>query len=69
MSKEYVPLHYETRTHDVIDVCKWYNLNFNKGNVIKYVCRSGKKGNEIEDLRKAITYLKREIEFLNNKNK
>ena len=64
-----VPLHYETRTYDVIDVCKWYNLNFNKGNVIKYVCRSDKKDNEVQDLLKAIDYLNREIDFLNNNNK
>jgi len=61
------PTHYKTQTYDVIDICKWYSLNFNKGNVIKYVCRSGKKDNEVQDLEKAIDYIKREIKFLKDK--
>ena len=59
------PSHYVTNTSlDVIDVCKMYELNFNKGNVIKYVCRSGKKQNEINDILKAIEYLERELKYL-----
>lgn len=39
-----VPSHYQTdNDFDVIDFCKLYNLNFNRGNIIKYVCRAGKK--------------------------
>ena len=57
--------HYKTNSIDVIDFCKLYNLNFNRGNIIKYVSRAGKKDNEIEDLLKAKDYLCREIEFLN----
>jgi len=60
-----IPKHYKTNTSlDVIDVCKMYDLNFNKGNIIKYVCRSGKKEDEIKDLKKAIDYLQRELEHL-----
>ena len=40
-----------------------YNLNFNRGNVLKYIARAGKKENELEDLKKAMEYLKREIEY------
>ena len=59
------PKHYESGTdYDLIDVIKHYDLNFNLGNVIKYVCRAGKKENEIQDLEKAIDYLEREIEYL-----
>lgn len=47
---------------DIIDFCKMYNLNFNRGNVLKYIARAGKKENELEDLKKAMEYLKREIE-------
>ena len=70
-------IHYQNDSNiDVIDLCKLYKLNFNKGNVLKYVCRSGKKRydglnpiqSEIKDLKKAIDYLEREINFLNNDN-
>ena len=29
-----------------------YNLNFNEGNLLKYVFRAGLKDNEIQDLKK-----------------
>jgi len=62
------PKHYESgENYDLIDVVKHYNLNFNLGNVLKYVCRAGKKENEIQDLEKAIDYLEREIDYLNQK--
>jgi len=70
-------IHYQNDSNiDVIDLCKLYKLNFNKGNVLKYVCRSGKKRydglnpiqSEIKDLKKAIDYLEREINFLTNDN-
>lgn len=56
-------LHYENnKGYDVIDFIKDYNLNFNRGNVIKYLARAGKKDNELQDLRKALDYLEREID-------
>lgn len=56
-------LHYENnKGYDVIDFIKDYNLNFNRGNIIKYLARAGKKDNELQDLRKALDYLEREIE-------
>jgi len=64
MGKSSTPTHYNTDTIDVIDICKLYDLNFNRGNVLKYVCRAGKKDNEVDDLRKAIQYLVREINHL-----
>ena len=40
--------HYENgKDYDVIDVIKDYDLNFNKGNVLKYVIRAGKKQDEL----------------------
>ena len=44
---------------EVIDLTKW--LNFPMGNVVKYVARADFKGNALEDLRKARTYLDIEI--------
>ena len=63
-------LHYETgKDYDIIDVCKDYALNFNRGNVMKYVARAGKKQDELQDLRKALDYLQREIAYLESKQK
>ena len=56
--------HYKTNSKlDVIDFCKDYNLNFNRGNIIKYIARADKKDNELDDLKKALDYLTREIQF------
>lgn len=61
-------LHYDNgQNYDVIDICKDYELNFNRGNVIKYVVRAGKKQDELKDLRKALDYITREITYLEQK--
>ena len=63
-----IPKHYDNGLkHDLIDVIASYELNFNRGNVLKYVVRAGKKDNEIQDLEKALDYLEREIHHLTNK--
>ena len=53
--------YYSKHGTEAIDVIEQYELNFNLGNVIKYVLRAGKKGNKVDDLEKAIWYLYREI--------
>jgi hypothetical protein len=56
------PSHYaEGRKYEPIDVINDWELNFNLGNTIKYISRAGRKGNIIEDLRKAKFYLDYEI--------
>lgn len=54
------PQHYQ---HGIepIEYIESHDLNFNLGNVIKYVSRAGFKDNELEDLKKAKWYLEREI--------
>ena len=44
---------------EVIDLTE--QMNFNKGNAVKYIARSGFKSDEIEDLEKAAWYINREI--------
>jgi hypothetical protein len=62
------PLHYNNgKGYDLIDVGLDYQLNFFRFNVLKYICRAGKKQNELQDLEKALDYLQREIEYLRNK--
>jgi len=58
-------IHYEaTGDYDIIDVCNHYALNFNRGNVVKYIARAGKKDDELQDLYKAKDYIEREIAFV-----
>lgn len=47
---------------EAIDVCR--HMNFNLGNVLKYIWRAGKKHSttSLEDLKKAEWYIKNEIE-------
>lgn len=60
--KEIRPDYYKSNGVETIDVIEAFDLNFNLGNVVKYVLRAGKKqGEEKEkDLNKALFYLKRE---------
>ena len=55
------PKHYN-RGIEAIEYIESWGMNFNLGNVIKYVTRADYKGDVVEDLRKAEWYLKREIE-------
>ena len=48
-----------------IDVIHDFELSHCKASALEYILRSGKKDDEIEDLRKAINHLNMEIEHLN----
>ena len=60
------PEHYNNSGVDVIDLCEAYNLSFVKGNIVKYICRAGKKEGEteVEALLKAKSYLDRALQEL-----
>ena len=68
MKKESVdhPPHYGGDSpYEAIKVIEAWDLNFNLGNVAKYVARAGKKTDDpLHDLRKAKWYLEREILML-----
>ena len=63
------PQHYTSGKIEVIDFIEDKGLNFNLGNVVKYVARAGHKKSSgksmdakaLEDLKKAQWYLNREI--------
>ena len=57
--------------YEAIKIINNLNLNFNRGNVLKYILRAGKKyeDKEIEDLIKAKNYIDYEIERLKIMNK
>ncbi len=62
------PAHYNVGAIEVIDIIEnqGWGLGFNRGNSLKYILRAGHKdkNKEIEDLKKAMWYLNREIERL-----
>lgn len=58
------PAHYNSGKIEVYKFINDKNLNFNRGNAVKYLCRAGLKDSqkEIEDLQKAKQYIDFEIE-------
>ena len=59
------PSHYKSESGmEAIDVIEAFELNFNLGNCIKYILRAGKKEDELQDLKKAMWYIKRQIKNL-----
>lgn len=52
-------------TIDVFDVAETWDLNYPRGNALKYLLRAGKKpgARGADDLRKAIRCLERELEL------
>ena len=57
------PSHYNQGI-EAIDYIESHRMDFNIGNVIKYVTRAKHKGTELQDLKKALWYLDREIKRL-----
>jgi hypothetical protein len=62
------PSHYNQGIETIEYIESW-SMNFNTGNVIKYVTRAGYKNDQLEDLKKAMWYLDREIQRLENREK
>ncbi len=64
------PEHYNKGGIEVIEFIEAWELNFSRGSTVKYICRAGIKDpeNEIEDLKKAVWYIEREIGRIKNEN-
>ena len=60
------PPHYNQGSIEVIDAIEDWGLDFNGGNVVKYVARHQHKTEPLEDLKKARWYLDRIIEGYEN---
>ena len=58
------PKHYTHGEIEVIDAIEDWKLGFHEANVVKYVARAKYKGNELQDLLKALWYLERKISKL-----
>jgi hypothetical protein len=60
------PSHYNMGKYEAIDVIEDWKLNFNLGNTVKYISRAGHKDDIVQDLKKALWYLEREIKRIEN---
>ena len=58
------PAHYSPGPYEAINVIEAWDLGFHLGNAVKYIARAGRKGDALEDLKKARWYLSRLIEQL-----
>lgn len=60
------PNHYggKDNPYEAIKVIEAWDLSFCLGNTVKYVARAGKKDDTVQELEKALWYLKREIKNL-----
>lgn len=58
------PDHYTSGGIETIDFIEAKELPYHLGNVVKYIARAGKKGDALEDLKKARWYLDRYIAML-----
>lgn len=56
------PSHYTSHASGIECIDVTQHMNFCLGNAMKYIWRSGMKGSRVEDLKKAIWYLNKEIE-------
>lgn len=61
------PAHYNQYPVEVIDLAE--EMSFNGGNAVKYITRAPFKGKELEDLDKALYYIKKEIKRIKRKQK
>ena len=57
------PSHYtEGRSFEPVSVIEDWKLDYHLGNALKYISRAGRKGNIIQDIEKAIWYLRRRLD-------
>lgn len=64
------PAHYGgvDNPYEAIKVIEAWDLNFHLGNTVKYIARAGRKDAALQDLKKALWYLNRQISNMENKN-
>ncbi len=61
------PSHYTSGNIEVWDFIVDQDLDYLRGNIVKYVCRAKLKGHEKEDLLKARAYIDKALEVLEDR--
>lgn len=68
MTTELFNKHYTNKSQfDVIDIVYMTGLDFNAGNMLKYLARAGLKGSPVTDIIKARNYMRRMFPLLDDK--
>ena len=62
------PPHYTKSKVEPWDVVNEWKLDYYTGTALKYIARFQHKGKPVEDLEKAIAFLKKKVEILNEQN-
>lgn len=62
------PKHYTTHPSGVECIQITEHMGFNLGNAVKYIWRADLKGKQVEDLKKAVWYINREIQRVSNES-
>lgn len=57
------PPHYKAGGFEAQEVIEAFGLPWHMGDAVAYILRADRKGNAIEDLKKAVCHLRREIEI------
>jgi len=60
------PRHYTEHPSGVECIQITEHMTFNLGNAVKYIWRADLKGKQVEDLKKAVWYINREIQRIKN---
>lgn len=60
------PVHYNSHPSGIEAIQIAEHMSFSCGNAIKYIFRHKLKGEPVKDLKKAVWYLQREIERIEN---
>jgi hypothetical protein len=63
------PRHYTKHPSGIECIQITEHMGFNLGNAMKYIWRADLKGNQVEDLEKAVWYINREIQRISNESK
>ena len=63
------PAHYQAPDdpeghYEAIKIIRAWRLSFSLGNAVKYILRSGAKGQRVKDLQKALWYIQEELDHL-----
>lgn len=56
--------HYVKFPIQPIEIIEMYNLNWREGNAVKYILRARHKSQRTTDIKKAIWYLERELDLI-----
>ena len=61
------PSHYKAGGLEVIQIIEAFQLDYHRASALKYLLRAGRKGDEVEDMKKCAWFVDRRIQVLEGK--